>query len=191
MSSDPNWAYNPLPDYTMGPLVAPTAEAQDDLKSKYASACSSYTHVAEELEKYRQQEESMISTLQLFQGERERLDNELAWVMREAIPRMVVRVLQSEEFDREMLKIQGVMIELGRQLGRQEAQGLTLSMSNDGGHENLDTTMMEEISRVVSGLKKEKWAVMDDIIKAPELSYGLFRYVLRHGEGGEGPSQVA
>ncbi|PWA71118.1 hypothetical protein CTI12_AA281980 [Artemisia annua] len=90
-----------------------------------------------------------------------------------------------------MLKIQGVMIELGRQLGRQEAQGLTLSMSNDGGHVNLDTTMMEEISRAVSGLKKEKWAVMDDIIKAPELSYGLLRYVLRHGEGGKGPSQVA
>ncbi|PWA48158.1 Aldolase-type TIM barrel [Artemisia annua] len=80
---------------------------------------------------------------------------------------------------------------LSRQLGRREAQDLTLSMANDGGHIDLDPAMMEEISRAVSGLKKEKWAAMDDIIKAPELSYALLRYVLRHGNGGEGPSHVA
>ncbi|GJX45476.1 hypothetical protein Tco_0262152 [Tanacetum coccineum] len=81
----------------------------------------------------------------LFSNENERMKQDLMWVMREAIPRMLMRVLRSKEFDLEMMK-------------------------------------------AVAGLKKETWAYMDTIIKAPKLSYALLRYVLRHGGSGQGSS---
>ncbi|GJX20001.1 hypothetical protein Tco_0222678 [Tanacetum coccineum] len=77
----------------------------NDMKGKYTSACSSYTHIAEELEKSRQQETSMGNMVLLFSNENERMKQELMWVMREAIPRMLMRVLRSKEFDLEMMKV--------------------------------------------------------------------------------------
>ncbi|GKG11338.1 hypothetical protein Tco_0342738, partial [Tanacetum coccineum] len=73
----------------------------------------------DELEKSRQQEASMGNTLHLFTKENERLRYELSWVMHEAIPRMIMKVVRSEEFDQKMLD---VIIEEGRELGRREAQ---------------------------------------------------------------------
>ncbi|GJU96076.1 hypothetical protein Tco_1320832 [Tanacetum coccineum] len=201
-----NWNFNPLPEYPMAPLANPSFEAYqkrvqelteegnvlryelNDMKGKYTSACSSYTHVAEELEKSRQQETSMGNMVLLFSDENERMKQELMWVMREAIPRMLMRVLRSKEFDLEMMKVRDVIIEQGRELGRKEAQGPSLSMAADGGFADLDPSMMEKIAHVVAGLKKETWAYTDTIIKAPKLSYALLRYVLRHGGSGQGSS---
>ncbi|GKG19469.1 hypothetical protein Tco_0376568, partial [Tanacetum coccineum] len=53
----------------------------NDMKGKYTSACSSYTHIAKELEKSRQQETSIGKMVLLFSDENERMKQEL---MREA-----------------------------------------------------------------------------------------------------------
>ncbi|GKF68441.1 hypothetical protein Tco_0198120 [Tanacetum coccineum] len=58
----------------------------------------------------------------------------------------------SEEFDWEMLKVQDVVIEQGRKLGRREAQGFFfLSMAGDGGLVDLDPSMIEKIALAVAG----------------------------------------
>nr|GEU36405.1 hypothetical protein [Tanacetum cinerariifolium] len=69
---DTNWVFDPLPDYAMGPLSDELTLAYEknimdltneldvfhyennDLSSKYTSACSSYYHVSMELEKLKQ-----------------------------------------------------------------------------------------------------------------------------------------
>ncbi|GKF96883.1 hypothetical protein Tco_0292704 [Tanacetum coccineum] len=86
------------------------------------------------------------------------------------------------------MKVRDVIIEQGRELGRREAQGPSLSMAADGGFADLDPSRMEKIAQVVAGLKKETWAYTDTIIKAPKLWYALLRYVLRHGGSGQGSS---
>nr|GEV88327.1 hypothetical protein [Tanacetum cinerariifolium] len=118
---------------------------------------------------------AISNTLHLLSEKNERLRHKLSWIIHEAIPRMLLR---SEEFNLEMLKVCDVIIEQGRELGRREAQGLSLSVVGDGSIGDLDPTMMEKIAQAVAGLKKESWACIDTIIKAPELSYALLHYVL-------------
>nr|GEW35120.1 hypothetical protein [Tanacetum cinerariifolium] len=156
-----------------------------ELKGKYTSACSSYNHVADEIEKSRQQEMAIGNTLHLLLKDDERLRHELSWVMHEAIPRMLMKVPRSEEFDLKILKVRDVIIEQGHELGHHEAQGLSLSVVADGSIGDLEPTMMEKITHAIVGLKKESWACMDMIIKAPELSYALLCYVLFRGGSGQ------
>ncbi|GJU96074.1 hypothetical protein Tco_1320830 [Tanacetum coccineum] len=90
-----NWNFNPLPEYPRAPLANPSIEAYqkrvqelteegnvlryelNDMKGKYTSACSSYTHIAKELEKSRQQETSIGKMVLLFSDENERMKQEL------------------------------------------------------------------------------------------------------------------
>ncbi|GJU16488.1 hypothetical protein Tco_1144454 [Tanacetum coccineum] len=83
------------------------------VKGKYSSACSSYNHVADELEKSRKQEASMGNTLHLFTEENERLGYELSWVIHEAIPRMLMKAWGSRLFvgDKALIDLDPSMME--------------------------------------------------------------------------------
>ncbi|GKC73002.1 hypothetical protein Tco_1118885, partial [Tanacetum coccineum] len=118
----------------------------NDMKGKYTSARSSYTHVAEALEKSRQQETSMGNMVLLFSDENERMKQELMWVMREAIPRMLMRVLRSEEFDLEMMKVRDVIIEQGRELGSCGAEERDMGVY---GHDNQGAGLSYALLRYV------------------------------------------
>ncbi|GJU56928.1 hypothetical protein Tco_1234694 [Tanacetum coccineum] len=58
----------------------------NDLRSKYTGACSSYTYISEELNRFQQQAADLGDAAASLQREKESLAYEMVWVMREAIP---------------------------------------------------------------------------------------------------------
>ncbi|GKF42893.1 hypothetical protein Tco_0126235 [Tanacetum coccineum] len=98
LSGDTNWVFDPLPDYTIGPLSNESTQAYEkqimdltnelnvfhyensDLRSKNTSACSSYHHMSMELKMLKQKEATTGQTLNNLQQEMEALVYELTWV---------------------------------------------------------------------------------------------------------------
>ncbi|GJW19888.1 hypothetical protein Tco_0027324 [Tanacetum coccineum] len=80
------------------------------------------------------------------------------------------------------------MIKQGRELRRRESWDLLLSMASGKNRMELDPTMLEEVERAMSGLKKESCECLDEIINAPELLKSLLCFLLRiaSGEGSSG-----
>nr|GEX16933.1 hypothetical protein [Tanacetum cinerariifolium] len=167
---DTNWAFDPLPNYTMGSLSDESTQTYekkimdltkeldvfryecDDLKSKYINACSSFHQVSTELEMLKQREANTV--------------------------------LHSDEFDQKMAKVQNVLIEQGRELGRRESGGLSLSMASGENHAELDPAMLEKVEKAMAEMKKESWGCLDEIIYAPELSTSVLHFILRSTNGG-------
>ncbi|GKG34076.1 hypothetical protein Tco_0434235, partial [Tanacetum coccineum] len=79
----------------------------------------------------------------------------LVWVMREAIPQMVGKVLTSQEFEDEMGKARSFLVDKGRKLGRRESENLSLSMESGENRVETDPTTLEEIKKFEVGLKKD------------------------------------
>ncbi|GKA26879.1 hypothetical protein Tco_0713047 [Tanacetum coccineum] len=72
----------------------------------------------------------------------------------EAIPRMLAKVLRSEQFDNKMLKVQKVLID----------------------------HLPRKAKDVVKGLKKIKWEYMETVLSSPDLSPNLLRGVLERDD---------
>jgi chromosome segregation ATPase len=162
----------------------------NDLRSKYAGACSSHTYISEEVNRFKQQASDLANTVALLQHEKESLAYEMVWVMREAIPQVVRKVLKSQEFDDEMEKVRTVLVDQGRELGRRELRDLSLATPSVEDRIEPDPIMLEERERAMAGLKKHDWDCVTELINLPELSTSLLRFVLRDLSG-EGPSDVA
>ncbi|GJR58817.1 hypothetical protein Tco_1500979 [Tanacetum coccineum] len=115
------------------------------------------------------------------------LRRDLEWVMRKAIPRMLTKVLRSEQFDNEMLKVQKVLLDRGRDLGRQKDRNLLMSNQRVLA---FDPNLSRKTKDVVRGLKKIKWECMETVLSSPDLSPNLLRGVLDRGDSsvGEGSS---
>ncbi|GKB36119.1 replication protein A 70 kDa DNA-binding subunit B [Tanacetum coccineum] len=104
LPGDMNWVFDPLPNYTMGSLPDGSTQAyekkimdmtkeldvfhyeNDDLRSKYINACSSYHQVSRELEMLKQREAKTGETLNTLHQEKETLVHKLTWVMRGGHP---------------------------------------------------------------------------------------------------------
>ncbi|GKE74775.1 hypothetical protein Tco_1536816 [Tanacetum coccineum] len=163
LPGDMNWVFDPLPNYTMGSLPDGSTKAyekkimdmtldvfhyeNDELRSKYINACSSYHQVYMELEMLKQREAKTGETLNTLHQEKETLVYELTWVMREAIPQLLIKVLHSDEFDQEMTKVQNVLIEQGRELGRRKSGDLSLSMASGENRMELEPAMLEKVEK--------------------------------------------
>ncbi|GKA76483.1 hypothetical protein Tco_0782944 [Tanacetum coccineum] len=76
-----------------------------------------YQRRLEELTISLYQTEGMLAMVQTMNGS----------LQTTAIPRILAKVLCSEHFDNEMLKVQKVLIDHGHDLGRQEARDLLMS----------------------------------------------------------------
>nr|GEW18861.1 hypothetical protein [Tanacetum cinerariifolium] len=146
----------------------------NDLRSKYTGACSSYTYTSEELNRFKQQAADLGDAAASLQREKESLAYELVWVMRETIPQMVGKVLTSQEFEDEMEKVRSFLVDQGR-----ESRDLSLTMASGKNRLEHDPIMLEEIEKVEAGVKKESGGCMNEITNAPELSTSLLRFVLR------------
>nr|GEV18668.1 hypothetical protein [Tanacetum cinerariifolium] len=83
-----------------------------------------------------------------LQREKGSLAYELVWVMREALPQMVGRVLTSQEFEDEMGKVRSFLVDIGRELGRRESGDLSLSMASGENRAEPDPTILEKIEKV-------------------------------------------
>ncbi|GJU07444.1 hypothetical protein Tco_1123874 [Tanacetum coccineum] len=73
---------------------------------------------------------------------------EMVWVMREAIPQMVGKVLTSQEFEDEMEKVRSFLVDQGRELGRRECRDLSLTWQWYVTLCEPDPTVLEEIKIV-------------------------------------------
>ncbi|PWA46105.1 hypothetical protein CTI12_AA437930 [Artemisia annua] len=146
----------------------------NDLRSKYAGACSSHTYVSEEVNK--QQASDLANMMASLQREKESLVYEMVWVMREAIPQVV-------------RKVRTVLVDQGRELGRRELRDLSLATPSVEDRIEPDPIMLEERERAMAGLKKHDWDCVIELINLPELSTSLLRFVLQDLSG-EGPSDA-
>ncbi|GKB92227.1 hypothetical protein Tco_0964499 [Tanacetum coccineum] len=165
LPGDMNWVFDSLPNYTMGSLPDGSTQAyekkimdmtkeldvfhyeNDDLRSKYINACSSYHQVSRELEMLKQREAKTGETLNTLHQEKETLVHELTWVMREAIPQLLIKVLHSDEFNQEMTKVRNVLIEQGRELGRRKSADLSLSMESGENRMELKPAILEKVEK--------------------------------------------
>ncbi|GJY43196.1 retrovirus-related pol polyprotein from transposon TNT 1-94 [Tanacetum coccineum] len=99
----------------------------ESLKSYHTMSCVGYINLFGDLPRANELEVNLSKKVTLLERYKVGLKRDLEWVMRKAIPRMLAKVLRSEQFDNEMLKVQKVLIDRGRDLGRQEARGLLMS----------------------------------------------------------------
>ncbi|GKE54247.1 hypothetical protein Tco_1489403 [Tanacetum coccineum] len=152
----------------------------ESLKSYYTMSCASYNNLFGDLTREKELETNL-------ERKKVGLRRDLEWVMRKAIPRMLAKVLRSEQFDNEMLKVQKVLIDRGRNLGRQEARNLLMSNQRVLA---FDPDLSHKTKDVVRGLKKIKWECMETVLSSPDLSPNLLRGVLDRGDSsvGEGSS---
>ncbi|GJX03071.1 hypothetical protein Tco_0188987 [Tanacetum coccineum] len=146
-----------------------------------------YNNLFGDLTRVKELETNLPKKVTLLERKKVGLRCDLEWVMRKAIPRMLTKVLRSEQFDNEMLKVQKVLIDHGRDLGRQEARNLLMSNQRVSA---FDPDLSRKTKDVVRGLKKIKWEYMETILSSPGLSPNLLRGVLDRGDSsmGEGSS---
>nr|GEY75442.1 hypothetical protein [Tanacetum cinerariifolium] len=111
------------------------------------------------------------------------LRRDLDWVMKKAILRMLSRVFRSEQFDRELVKVQKVFVKHGHELGCQEARDLLMANQRLLGY---DTNLPRKVKDVVIGLKKVKWECMETIASSSDLSPNLIHSMLERGDSGTG-----
>ncbi|GJR91782.1 hypothetical protein Tco_0215793 [Tanacetum coccineum] len=142
-----------------------------------------YTYISEELNRFKQQAADLGDAATSLEREKESLAYEMVWVMREAIPQMVHKVLTSQEFEYEIAKVRSFLVDQGCELDRRESRDLSLTMASGRNRVEPDPTMLEEIKKVEAGLKKESWDCLKEITNAPELSTSVLRFVLRTASG--------
>nr|GEX08901.1 putative ribonuclease H-like domain-containing protein [Tanacetum cinerariifolium] len=105
--------------------------------------------------------------------------------MKKAILRMLARVFRSEQFDREMVKVQKVFDKRRRELGSQEARDLLVTNQPLPG---CDPYIPRTVKDIFRGFKKTKWECMESLTSSSDLSPSLLHSVLDHGDSvaGEG-----
>ncbi|GJW63980.1 hypothetical protein Tco_0115864 [Tanacetum coccineum] len=159
----------------------------ESLKSDYTMSCAGYNNLFGDLTRAKELEMNLSKKVTSLEREKVGLRRDLEWVMRKAIPRMLAKVLRSEQFDNEMMKVQKVLIYRGRDLGRQEARDLLMCNQRVSA---FDLDLPRKAKDVVRGLKKIKWKFIKTILSSPDLSFNLLRGVLDRGDSsvGEGSS---
>ncbi|GKF43506.1 hypothetical protein Tco_0130058, partial [Tanacetum coccineum] len=83
--------------------------------------------------------------------EKPTLRRDLDWVKKKAIPRMLAREFRSEPFDRELVKVQRVFVDHGRELGCQKAREILMASQRLPG---CDPNLPRKVKDAVRGLKK-------------------------------------
>nr|GEV98865.1 hypothetical protein [Tanacetum cinerariifolium] len=78
----------------------------ESLKSYYSMSCAGYNNFFGDLTRAKELEVNLSKKFNSLEREKIGLRRDLEWVMRKAIPRMLAKVLRSEQFDNEMLKVQ-------------------------------------------------------------------------------------
>ncbi|GJW12041.1 hypothetical protein Tco_1577868 [Tanacetum coccineum] len=153
------------------------------LKSHYSMSCASYSSIFSDLNRAKGLEANLSRKASALERENSTLRRDLDWVMKKAIPRMLSRVFRSEQFDRELVKVQKVFVKRGRELGRQEVRDLLMANQRLLG---CDPNLPCKVKDVVIGLKKVKWECMETIVSSSDLSPNLIRSVLERGDSGAG-----
>ncbi|GJU61796.1 gag-pol polyprotein [Tanacetum coccineum] len=99
----------------------------ESLKSYYSMSCAGYNNLFEDLTKAKELEVNLSKKVTSLKQEKVGLRHDLEWVMRKVMHMMLAKVFRSEQFENEMLKVQKVLIDWGRDLGRQEARDRLMS----------------------------------------------------------------
>ncbi|GKE26711.1 hypothetical protein Tco_1442095 [Tanacetum coccineum] len=136
---------------SMQAIVNSLRSENESLKSYYTMSCAGYNNLFADLTRAK---EHLSKKVTMLEREKVGLRRDLEWVMRKAIPRMLAKVLRSEQFDNEILKVQKMFIARGRDLGRQVARDLLMSNQRLSA---FDPDLPRKAKDVVRGLKKIKW----------------------------------
>nr|GFB17817.1 hypothetical protein [Tanacetum cinerariifolium] len=155
----------------------------ESLKSYYSISCASYSSIFGNLNRAKGLDANLSRKVSALEREKSALRRDLDWVMKKAIARMLATVFQSEQFDRELVKVPKVFVEHGHELGRQEA--LELMMANQR-LSDCDPNLPRKVKDVIRGFKKTRWECMESLTSSSDLSPSLLRSVLECGDSGEG-----
>ncbi|GKB66438.1 hypothetical protein Tco_0927850 [Tanacetum coccineum] len=161
---------------------------KESLKSFYSMLYVGYNNLFGDLTRAKELEVNLSKKFTSLEQGKVGLRRDLEWVMRKAIPRMLAKVLCSEQFDNEMLKVQKVLINHGRDLGRQEARDLLMSNQRIM---TFDPDLPRKAKDVVRGLKKIKWECMKTVLSSPVLYPNLLHGVLERGDSFAGNGRAA